>query len=68
MMTSYGYQSVEWRGVDGIGMCNPEVFSEKGGICSTSTMGHHEEIPDSMGQYIWIWSVGNGGHHFFKGW
>ena len=22
------------------------------------------KIPDGIGQYIWIWSVGNGGHHF----
>ena len=67
-ITSYGYLYVEGRGVDGIGMCNLEVVSEKGGICWTSTMGNNEEIPDGMGQYIWICSVGNGGHYFCKGW
>ena len=67
MITSYGYLYVEGIGVDGIGMCNLEVVSEKGGICCTSIMGQHEESPDSMGKYLWIWSVGNGGHHFWEG-
>ena len=67
MITSYGYLSVEGIGVDGIGMCNLEVVSEKQGICFTYTMGQHEEIPDGMSQYIWSWSVGNGGHPFCKG-
>ena len=61
-ITSYGYLSVEWRGVDGSGMCNLEVVYQKGVICWTYTMGQNEEIPDRMVQYIWIWSVGNGGH------
>ena len=63
---SYGYISVEGRVVDRIGMCNSEVVSQKGGICWTSTMGQHEESPYGMGQYIWIWSVGNGGRHFSR--
>ena len=66
-ITSYGYLYVEGRCVDGIGMCNLEVVSDKGGIYWIFTVGQHEESPDSMGQYIWIWSVGNGGHHFCKG-
>ena len=64
---SYGYLSVEGIGVDGIGMCNLEVVSEKGGTYWIFTVGQHEESPDSMGKYLWIWSVGNGGHHFCKG-
>ena len=67
-INSYRYQSVEGRGVDGIGMCNLKVVSENWDIYWTSKMGQHEEIPDGMGQYIWIWSVGNGVHHFCKGW
>ena len=51
---------IERRCGDVIGMCNLEVISQKGGICWTSKMVHHEEIPDGMGQYIWIRSVGNG--------
>ena len=39
----------------------------KGGVCWTSTMGKNEEIPNYMGQYICIWSVGNGGQYFCKG-
>ena len=42
-----------------IGMCNLEVISHKGGIYCTYTMGHHEEIPDRMGQSIWIWIFEN---------
>ena len=38
----------------------------KGGICWTYTMGQNEEIPNGMGQSIWIWSVGNAGHNFIK--
>ena len=67
VITSYGYLSVEVRFGDGSGMCNIDIVSQKGEICWTYTMGQHEEIPDVMGQYIWIWSVGNGGHHFYKG-
>ena len=48
-------------------MCNLEVVSQKGDICWTSIMGQHKESPYGMGQYIWIWSVRNGGHHFRKG-
>ena len=29
-------------------------------------MGHHEESLNIMGQYIWSWSVGNGGHYFSR--
>ena len=60
LVSPAGSLYIEVQGGDGIGMCNLEVISKKGGICCTSTMGHHEEIPDRMGQYIWICSVGNG--------
>ena len=50
-----------------IGTYNLEVFSQKGDICWTYTMGNNEEIPDGMGQSIWSWIVGNGGHHFPTG-
>ena len=33
-------------------MCNLEVVSQKGGICWTYTIGHHEEGPNGKGQYI----------------
>ena len=50
----------ERQGRDGIGMCKLDVISQKEGICCTSTMGNHEEIPNRMRQYIWICNVGNG--------
>ena len=67
VITSYGYLSVEVRFGDGSVMCNIEIVSQKGEICWTYTMGQHEESPDVMGQYMWIWSVGNREHHFCKG-
>ena len=66
-ITSYGYLYVEVRFGYGSGMCNIEIVTHKGEISWTYIMGQHEEIPDVMVQYIWIWSVGNGGHHFYKG-
>ena len=62
-----GYLSIECRGVGEIGMCNLDVLSHKGDICWKYIIGHHEESPKIMGQYIWIWSVGNGGHYFSRG-
>ena len=44
----------EGRGGDGIDMCKLEVISQRGGTCWTSKMGHHEENPNIMSQYIWI--------------
>ena len=61
-----GYLSIEGRGVDGSGMCNLEVFSQKGDICWKYTMVYHKESPNRMGQYIWSWSVVNGGHYFSR--
>ena len=48
------------------GICNLEVFSHKGYICWKYAMGPHEESTNIMGQYIWSWSVGNGGHYFSR--
>ena len=59
-----GYLSIEGRGVDGSGVCNVEFFSKKWDICWKYRMVHHEEIPNTMSQYIWSWSVGNEGHYF----
>ena len=61
-----GTYPLKGGGVDGSGMCNLEVFSQKGYICCKYTMGHHEESPNIMGQYIWSWIVGNGGHYFSR--
>ena len=51
----------------GLAYVNLRLSLKKRDICWTYTMGNNEEIPDVMGLYIWIWSVGNGGQHFCKG-
>ena len=61
------YLSVEVLDGCGSGMCNLEVISQKGYICWTSTIVQHEQIPNVVGQSIWSFSVGNGGHQFHKG-
>ena len=52
----------------GVACVTLRMYLRERDICWEHTVRHNEERTDSVGEFIWSWGFGIGGHHLLQVW